>query len=74
MQFTVNAERIDPYKNFKFRVKWDGRYVAGVRSVGSLNRTTEVIEYRQGGDPSIVINAIGTSLEGRVAMIDCRKF
>ena len=28
-QFTVNAQRFDPYKNFKFRVKWDGRYVAG---------------------------------------------
>jgi phage tail-like protein len=27
-QFTVNANRFDPYKNFKFRVKWDGRYVA----------------------------------------------
>ena len=23
-QFTVNAQRFDPYKNFKFRVKWDG--------------------------------------------------
>ncbi len=64
MQFTVNVERIDPYKNFKFRVKWDGRYVAGVRSVGSLNRTTEVVEYRQGGDPSIVIKMPGqTSYE-----------
>jgi len=28
-QFSVNATRFDPYKNFKFRVKWDGRYVAG---------------------------------------------
>ncbi|MEM9903914.1 MAG: phage tail protein [Cyanobacteria bacterium P01_D01_bin.44] len=59
MQFNVNAGRIDPYKNFKFRVKWDGRYVAGVRSVGSLNRSTEVIEYRQGGDPSMVIKSPG---------------
>ena len=29
-QFTMNQTRFDPYKNFKFRVKWDGRYVAGV--------------------------------------------
>ena len=34
-QFTVNAQRFDPYKNFKFRVKWDGKYVAGVSKVGS---------------------------------------
>ena len=32
-QFTVNAQRFDPYKNFKFRVKWDGRYVAGISKV-----------------------------------------
>ena len=51
-QFTVNAERFDPYKNFKFRVRWDGRYVAGVSKVGALNRSTEVIEHREGGDPS----------------------
>jgi phage tail-like protein len=51
-QFTVNATRFDPYKNFKFRVKWDGRYVAGVSKVGGLKRTTEVVEHREGGDPS----------------------
>jgi phage tail-like protein len=50
--FTVNPQRFDPYKNFKFRVKWDGRYVAGVSKVGSLKRTTEVVEHREGGDPS----------------------
>jgi phage tail-like protein len=51
-QFSVNAQRFDPYKNFKFRVKWDGRYVAGVSKVGALKRSTEVVEHREGGDPS----------------------
>jgi len=51
-QFTVNATRFDPYKNFKFRVKWDGRYVAGVSKVSALKRTTEMVEHREGGDPS----------------------
>jgi len=51
-QFTVNALRADPYKNFKFRVKWDGRYVAGVSKVSALKRTTEVVKHREGGDPS----------------------
>jgi phage tail-like protein len=51
-QFSVNPERFDPYKNFKFRVKWDGKYVAGVSKVGALKRTTEVVEHREGGDPS----------------------
>lgn len=51
-QFSVNAQRFDPYKNFKFRVKWDGRYVAGISKVGALKRTTEVVKHREGGDPS----------------------
>src|SRR5438876_1962271 len=51
-QFTVNAQRFDPYKNFKFRIKWDGRYVAGVSKVSALKRTIEVVEHREGGDPS----------------------
>jgi phage tail-like protein len=52
-QFTVNPHRQDPYKNFKFKVKWDGRYVAGVHRISALRRTTEVIEHREGGDPSM---------------------
>jgi phage tail-like protein len=51
-QFSVNTQRFDPYKNFKFRVKWDGRYVAGVSKVSGLKRSTEVVEHREGGDPS----------------------
>ena len=51
-KFTVNASRFDPYKNFKFRVKWDGRYVAGISKVGALKRSTEMVEHREGGDPS----------------------
>jgi phage tail-like protein len=51
-QFSVNANRFDPYKNFKFRVKWDGRFVAGVSKVSALKRTTEVVKHREGGDPS----------------------
>jgi phage tail-like protein len=51
-QFSVNPQRFDPYKNFKFRVKWDGKYVAGISKVSALKRTTEVVEHREGGDPS----------------------
>jgi len=51
-QFTVNTARLDPYKNMKFRVKWDGRYVAGVSKVSALKRSTEPVLHREGGDPS----------------------
>jgi len=51
-EFPVNPTRLDPYKNYKFRVKWDGRYVAGVSKISPLLRTSEVVEHREGGDPS----------------------
>lgn len=51
-QFSVNTNRFDPYKNFKFRLKWDGRYVAGVSKASALKRTTEIVEHREGGDVS----------------------
>jgi phage tail-like protein len=60
-QFSVNPERFDPYKNFKFRVKWDGRYVAGVSKVSALKRTTEIVEHREGGDPSMSRKSPGRS-------------
>ena len=51
-QLVAKPNRFDPYKNFKFRVKWDGRYVAGISKVGALKRSTELVEHREGGDPS----------------------
>ena len=51
-QFSVNTQRLDPYKNFKFRLKWDGKYVLGCSKLSGLKRTTEVVEHREGGDPS----------------------
>jgi phage tail-like protein len=60
-QFSVNAQRFDPYKNFKFRVRWDGRYVAGISKVSALKRSTEVVEHREGGDPSTSRKSPGRS-------------
>jgi phage tail-like protein len=51
-QFTVNTTRLDPYKNFKFQLKWDGQYVAGASKCSALKRTTEVVKWREGGEPS----------------------
>jgi phage tail-like protein len=51
-KFTVNTHRFDPYRSFKFRVKIDNVYVAGLSKCSALKRTTEVTEWREGGDPS----------------------
>ena len=58
-QFTVNPHRFDPYKQFKFRIKWEGKYVAGVSEVSGLRRITEVVTYRAGGDPGMVRKSPG---------------
>ena len=60
-QFTVNTHRIDPYKNFKFRVKWDNRFVAGLSKMSAIKRTTEAIEWREAGGSSIVRKMPGRS-------------
>lgn len=51
-QFPVNAHRFDPYRNFKFRIKIDGQYVAGLSKCSALRKTTEMVEWRESGDPS----------------------
>lgn len=50
--FTVNTHRQDPYKNFKFRVKWDGQIIQGITKVSPLIRTAEAVVTRSGSDPS----------------------
>jgi phage tail-like protein len=53
--FSVNAQRIDPYKNFKFVVKFDGKTaVAGLQKCTGLKKTTEIIEWREAGNSSVV--------------------
>jgi phage tail-like protein len=51
--FSVNPSRIDPYKKFKFLVKWDGKVVAGLSKMSPLKRTTDVITHREGGDANV---------------------
>jgi phage tail-like protein len=53
-QFPANTARFDPYKNYRFKVKWDGNYVAGVSKVTMLKRSAEAVQHRMGGDPSVV--------------------
>ena len=67
-EFPVNPSRFDPYKNFKFRVKWDGRYVAGISRISSLTRTTEVVKHREGGDPSLSHLSPGQTTYGPITL------
>jgi phage tail-like protein len=67
-QFVKNPQRYDPYRNFRFRVKWDGKYVAGVNRVSALTRTTEVVRHRAGGDPGVVRVMPGQTAYGPITL------
>jgi phage tail-like protein len=58
-EFPVNSQRFDPYKQYKFRVKWDNRFIPSISYVSSLRRITEVVAHREGGDPNTVRRAPG---------------
>jgi phage tail-like protein len=59
-QFTVNATRFDPYKTFRFLVYFGNETtpVAGVSKVGTLKRSSDPIEYKEGGNP-IILKGLG---------------
>ena len=50
--FNVNSSRFDPYKNFRFRVYFGNSTtpVAGVSKVTGLKRSSDVIDYKEGGN------------------------
>jgi phage tail-like protein len=60
-EFPINAKRLDPYENFKFRIVWDGRTVAGVSKMSALKRSTATVTLRADGDPSTLRRMPGQS-------------
>lgn len=60
--FFVNSHRFDPYKQFKFRVKWDGRYIHQIIRVSGLNRKTEVVTHRPGNEAGVVRKSPGQTV------------
>ena len=60
-QFSVNAYRRDPYRNFKFKIKWDNEYVAGLSKCSALKRTTDVVDWREAGDNSLTRKLPGST-------------
>jgi len=74
-EFSVNTHRLDPYKNFKFRVKWDEdpgappTYCAGLQKCGGLKKTIAKIAWRSAGDVGSVTRQLtGTTEYQAIAM------
>jgi len=68
-EFTVNPTRFDPYKQYKFRIKWDGKYIPGITKISGLTRKTEVAIHRQGGDPSSARKSPGQTTYEPIVLI-----
>jgi phage tail-like protein len=63
-EFTVDAQRLEPYQGSKFKLKWLNAqgvmtYVAGISKVSALKRTTAVVTFRDGGLPSTNLEVPG---------------
>jgi len=58
--FSVNVNRFDPYKTYRFLVFLDTSTtpVAGISKVGGLKRSNDVVEYKEGGN-SIIRRGLG---------------
>lgn len=60
-QFPVNPQRLNPLTPFKFQLWCDGKPMAGVSKISALTRTSDLIEHREGGDPSTTRKSPGRS-------------
>lgn len=67
-QFNVNTQLYDPYKNYKFLIRWDNKVVAGVSKVSGLTRTTQVVTHREDGDPTQVHRSPGQTEFGPITL------
>jgi phage tail-like protein len=52
--FVGLSSRVDPYRNFRFRVTLDGVVVPGITRISALRRSAQVLEHRDGADPDTV--------------------
>lgn len=62
------AGRVDPYRNFRFRVEIDGITQAGFNEVTFGDITTEPVEYREGTDPTHPRKLSGQQKYGNVTL------
>ncbi len=60
--------RIDPYRNFRFRVELDGIQIAGFSEATIPDSTTDPIDYREGTDPTHQKKLSGLTKYGNITL------
>jgi phage tail-like protein len=63
-----STNRFDPYRTFRFKVKWDGQYVAGLTKMGALTRTLESVDFYEAGENLIPRKLPGKGTFGNVTL------
>jgi phage tail-like protein len=62
------ADRVDPYRNFRFRVEIDGIIQAGFNEVTMPDSTTDPVEYREGTDNPNMRKLTGLTKGGNITL------
>ena len=67
--FTVNTSRFDPYKNYRFLVYFgtSTNPVAAVSKVSALKRSSDAIDYMEGGN-GIILKGLGRTKYDPITM------
>jgi len=62
------GNRIDPYRNFRFRLEIDGITQAGFSEATIPDTTSDVVEYREGSDPTHSRKLPGLTKYGNITL------
>ncbi len=64
----ATGQRKDPLRNFRFRIEIDGIQQAGFSEVSGFDNTVDVIDYREGTDPTHVRKLSGLTKYGNITL------
>ncbi|MDD4767589.1 MAG: phage tail protein [Desulfotomaculaceae bacterium] len=64
----ATGQRKDPLRNFRFRIEIDGLQQAGFSEVSGFDNTVDVIDYREGTDPTHVRKLSGLTKYGNITL------
>jgi len=62
------GQRVDPFRNFNFLVQIDGINQLSFSECSGVSSTTEVIEYREGGNNTTVLKLPGKTSYGDITL------
>lgn len=62
------AERVDPYRQFRFRIEIGGKESGGFQDCTFSDTSTEAIKYREGNEPPVFRKLSGLTEYGNITL------